>query len=308
MDSLSRREFVALGTAALSIAAGRQRRRRARYPIAFSTLGCPRWGWKAVIEAAVRDEYAAVELRGLEGNMDLPSSPQFSGDNLTACLADLDALGLHIASVDSSVALHVADAGERSKAIDDGRRFIDLGQRLRAPYMRVFGDKQVAGEDRSATIARIAEGLRALAAHARGSDVTVLIESHGDFTDSPSLRAILEQAGDGAALLWDAHHTVVSAGEAPEDTFRQLGRLIRHTHLKDSKPAGDGVQYVLTGSGNVPVRETVRVLAAGGYRGYYCFEWEKAWHPELEEPEVAFPHYSKIMREYLDAAGVKPDR
>jgi hypothetical protein len=41
------------------------------------------------------------------------------------------------------------------------------------------------------------------------------------------------------------------------------------------------------------------VLAKGGYRGYYCLEWEKRWHPEIEEPEIAFPHYAKVMREYL---------
>ena len=50
------------------------------------------------------------------------------------------------------------------------------------------------------------------------------------------------------------------------------------------------------------MKETVRVLAAGGYQGYYGFEWEKRWHPEIEEPEVAFPHYAKIMRQYLAEA------
>ena len=43
----------------------------------------------------------------------------------------------------------------------------------------------------------------------------------------------------------------------------------------------------------------------GGYRGYYCFEWEKRWHPEIPEPDIAFPHYAKVMREYLTEAGVK---
>jgi hypothetical protein len=70
-------------------------------------------------------------------------------------------------------------------------------------------------------------------------------------------------------------------------------------------PEGTGRRYVLTGTGQVPVKEQVRVAAKGGYKGFYCFEWEKKWHPEIEEPEVAFPHYAKTMREYLAAAGVK---
>ena len=43
-----------------------------------------------------------------------------------------------------------------------------------------------------------------------------------------------------------------------------------------------------------------------GYKGYYCFEWEKAWHPEIEDPDVAFPQYADVMRGYLRDAGVKP--
>jgi sugar phosphate isomerase/epimerase len=78
-----------------------------------------------------------------------------------------------------------------------------------------------------------------------------------------------------------------------------LKRYVRHTHLKDSKPVGTDVRYVLTGSGTVPVQETVNILKRAGYKGYYCFEWEKGWHPEIEEPEVAFPQFAETMRKYL---------
>ena len=77
------------------------------------------------------------------------------------------------------------------------------------------------------------------------------------------------------ALLWDAHHTCVTSKEDPAATYKLVGSYVRHTHLKDSRPEGDGIKYVLTGSGTVPVRETVSVLAKAGYRGYYGFEWEK---------------------------------
>ena len=63
---------------------------------------------------------------------------------------------------------------------------------------------------------------------------------------------------------------------------------------------------MLLGTGDVPVKEQVKVLVKAGYKGYYCLEWEKKWHPEIEEPEVAFPQYAKAMGEYLAEAGVKP--
>jgi sugar phosphate isomerase/epimerase len=88
-------------------------------------------------------------------------------------------------------------------------------------------------------------------------------------------------------------------------------RIVAGFHQLHEHAEGSGVtllkdrRYVLIGAGDVPVRETVRVLAAKGYRGYYSFEWEKRWHPEIEEPEISFPHYAKVMREYLTEAGVK---
>jgi sugar phosphate isomerase/epimerase len=63
---------------------------------------------------------------------------------------------------------------------------------------------------------------------------------------------------------------------------------------------------VLTGRGQVPVKRQVAALAGIGYTGSYSFEWEKVWHPDIEEPEIAFPDYARVMREYLFAAGLKP--
>ena len=170
----------------------------------------------------------------------------------------------------------------------------------KVPYVRVFGDKVPPGEPRDAVIARVIDGLRTLGEHAKGSGVTVIIESHGDFTDGASLRKILDGAAmPNVALLWDAHHTCVMSKEDPAATYKLVGSYVRHTHLKDSRPDGDGIKYVLPGSGTVPIRETVNVLAKAGYRGYYGFEWEKVWHPEIEEPEVAFPQYAQLMRQML---------
>ena len=81
--------------------------------------------------------------------------------------------------------------------------------------------------------------------------------------------------------------------------MRRLGSYIRHTHLKDSVPAGNDRRYVLTGTGNVPVRRQVEALQKIGYRGFYSFEWEKRWHPEIEEPEVALAQFATVVSGYL---------
>jgi len=279
-----------------------------RLPIGFSTLGCPAWEWKTILDQAAQNGFGAIELRGLMGEMDLPKAPQFTGAKLKESLKDLDALGLKVSGLGASTNMHEPEAARRARQMDEAKRFIELAHQLRAPYVRVFPNQLVKGEERKTTIDRIVAGLRELSDHAKGSDVTIIVESHGEFVTSPQLLEIIRGADrQNVAFLWDAHHTCV-AGESPSETFKQLGRYIRHTHLKDSRAPKDGEKdrrYVLTGSGEVPVKETVKVLAAGGYRGYYCFEWEKRWHPEIEEPEIAIPHYAKVMRQYLAEAGVK---
>ncbi len=276
-----------------------------RYPIAFSTLGCPKWEWKTILGHASEWGYAAIELRGIQGEMDLTKRPEFIGDRLKGSLKDLAAVDLRISDLGASATMHEPDPATRAKQIEEGKRFIDLAQRLKAPYVRVFGDKLVQGESKQATIDRIIGGLQELGRHAKGSGVQVIMETHGDFPDSPTILQIVKGANmPEVALLWDTHHTVVTGKEKPADTLKQLGKYVRHVHLKDSVPAGADVRYVLTGTGKVPVREIVMELAKNKYAGFYCYEWEKTWHPEIEEPEIAFPHYAKTMTQYLVDAGL----
>jgi sugar phosphate isomerase/epimerase len=307
MTRIDRREF--LGSLAVSAVAPAVARGRTqdRLPIAFSTLGCPAWDWRTILQEAEGMGYAAVELRGIQGDMDLPRRPEFQPLRLKDSLGQVSGRGLRIVTLGSSAALHEPDRAARASQIDEARRFVDLAHALGAPYVRVFPNNFIPGEEHRVTIGRIAEGLRVLGQHAKGSGVTVLMESHGDFARSSDILAVLTGARmSNVAFLWDAHHTVVAGHESPAETFKALGAFVRHTHLKDSRPEKDGVRYVLTGEGTVPVEQTVKTLVTAGYRGYFCFEWEKKWHPELEEPDVAFPHYARTMAGYLAAAGVKP--
>jgi sugar phosphate isomerase/epimerase len=308
---LDRRSFLTtLGASVAAPAILRAQGHKKRYPIAFSTLGCPAWSWKTILDTADQLGYAALELRGIAGEMDLTKVPELTGTRLAGTKKDLEALGLVVSDLGASSRMHEKDPAVRQAQFDEGRRFIDLAHAMGVKYVRMFGDKIPEGESRADVMKRVEDGFREMAAYAGKAGVVVLIESHGDFTHSKDLVEILTKVNDPAfALLWDAHHSFVAGGEQPAESYAALGRWIRHTHLKDSKPAGSGKpedrRYVLLGTGEVPVKEQVAVLASHGYKGYYCFEWEKKWHPEIEEPEVAFPDYAKKMGAYLAAAGVQ---
>jgi sugar phosphate isomerase/epimerase len=270
----------------------------AKLPLAFSTLGCPQWPWPQILEFASAKGFAAIELRGILGDLDLPARPEFAPDKIADVKKELAAHGLKVSDLGSSSELHHTDDAKRAHEIADAKRFIDLAEKLESPYVRVFGNKVEGPRDES--IHRVASGLRELALYAAPRNVTVIIESHGDFVTSPLLKQVLTEADHpNGLLLWDAHHTFVDGHEEPEFTVRELGRWIKHTHLKDSVVSNGERQYVLTGKGDVPVRRQMQALAGIGYKGYFCFEWEKLWHPDIAEPEVAIADFARVVPAYL---------
>lgn len=272
-------------------------------PLAFSTLGCPAWQWPKILDFAQQHGFSAIELRGLQGNMDLPSNPLFAADRIAQANSEIRAHKLHIACVSSSANLYIEDPEKREKELSDAHRFIDLASALGAPYVRVFGGK-APNDNRPApdekTKARVASGLHELGDYSGPRRVTVILESHDHFTSSVTLKDVLKTADSPrVGLLWDAHHTFATSNEEPEFTVAQLGQWIRHTHLKDSVGTGEDRHYVLTGRGNLPIKRQIKALQSIGYKGYYCFEWEKVWHPDLEDPEIAIADYARVVGECL---------
>jgi hypothetical protein len=53
------------------------------------------------------------------------------------------------------------------------------------------------------------------------------------------------------------------------------------------------------GEGNLPIFTAIDALYHGGYKGYYSFEWEKLWHPEIAEPELALADYPTKMKAHF---------
>jgi sugar phosphate isomerase/epimerase len=298
-----RRQFLKLLSTAMLAPMAFGEGKPSRVPLAFSTLGCPDWEWKKILDFATQHGFAGIELRGLERNLDLPTHPIFAAERIEQTKREIAASKLRIANLGSSAQMFVEDPAKRAKELSDARRFIDLAQTLGSPYVRVFGgksesDKSVAPD--AETIARVAAGLRELGSYAGPRGVTVIIESHDHFTASATLKDVLHRAdSEHVGLLWDAHHTFATSNEDPEFTVKQLGPYIRHTHLKDSVGTGEDRKYVLTGRGNVPIARQIAALSSIGYKGFYCFEWEKLWHPDIADPEIAIADYAHVVGDCL---------
>ena len=269
--------------------------------LSFSTLGCPDWTFKTILNFAVSNGYNGIELSAMQRQMDLPKCAEFNTkENAAATRKLIEEKNLRIVDLCSFAALHYADPAERKKNLDDAKSFIQLAQQLNCPYIRVFPNNFPKDQERNVTIDLIVKGLLELGDCAKDYGVTVLMETHGDLVQSAEIEKIMQLATHpNVGLLWDVVNMWSVTKESPARVYSRLKKYIQHTQLKDLKFVDGKEQYVFLGKGDAPIFEAIDVLAKNGYKGYYSFEWEKFWHPEIEDSEIALADYPKVMKQHF---------
>jgi len=107
--------------------------------LSFTTLGCPDWTLRQVVENAARMGYDGVDLRGLLGEIDVSKLPEF-----TTGLSETKRLfadhGIEIPGVLIGARYAVADPAEKQKQFDETRRNLELATKLAAPFSAYMAD------------------------------------------------------------------------------------------------------------------------------------------------------------------------
>ncbi len=270
--------------------------------LAYSSLACPGWTIEEAVAAAVRYGYAAIEWRLADGEIIEPDTPARVRRRLREVPASQ---GIEIACLDTSCRVVQASPAARAAVRDAGRRMLDLAAEIGAPCVRVFGGSLPAGMTRADILPPTAEVLHALGTYGAERNVTLALETHDAWTSSEDVLALIQAVAlPSVGVLWDAHHTYRS-GETPAHTLAHLGHLIALVHLKDSRSANGRPgewSYCLLNEGSVPLREICTRLKRSGYDGYLSLEWEKKWHPEIAEPEIALPQAVPYLRSFWQQA------
>jgi len=261
--------------------------------IAFSTLAFPDATLAAALSAGRRWGYSGVELRLIDGELIDPELPAARRAQVRQTLA---AAGLPVVAVDSSIRLTGDDPGP------DLRRFLQLASDWEAPLVRVFGgdlDPPPTRQDRLRAAARVLEEAVPLAARL---GVAIGVETHDAFSASSAVADLLALVpSDLVGAVWDSHHPH-RMGETPAEVYANLGPRVLLAQVKDARRTPDGDwQLVLLGAGEVPVRDMLGLLAAAGYPHWISVEWEKRWHPEIEDPEVALPQHLELLTAWLES-------
>ncbi len=266
--------------------------------LAFSTLSCPSWTLERAVTAAREYGYSAIELRLID---DQTLTPALLRANLERVRRAFAGSGIAICGLGSSARL-ADNAPERAPHEQELRELIPMAKSLGVPMIRVFGGNRPAGADEARGITNVAAGLSTVAPMAEDAGVSLLLETHDDFCRSEVVARVMAQAPSPAVgVIWDSHHPF-RHGDSIALTWKNLAPRLKHVHIKDARksPTGkaSGWDLVLLGEGEVPVREMLQTLKANGYDGYVSVEWEKRWHPDIPDPEIALPQHMAKLREW----------
>ena len=265
--------------------------------VSFSTLACPDWTLPQIIAIAVGESYDGIELRFVQGEDSLWKLPVFSGKELASTKRALADHALTISCLDTSCRFDSPHAAERRRWIVEGERMADLAAELGAPGLRVFGDTIQPGADRASTQSWIAESIRELAEIIATRGVEVWIDNHGDFSAAQEAAAILAQAAcPRVGVVWDPANSFAASQEQPAEGAALLQSAIRHVHMKDLQHNQNVWRYVLAGEGDFPLLDLKSALDRLRYERFLSFEWEKKWHPEIADPEIALLHFARWFR------------
>src|ERR1019366_8046795 len=84
---MTRRDLLRLAASTAAGSSIGSSKPNGRQPIALSTLGCPKWDWDTIVRNTSQWGFAALELRGIQDQMDLPKCAEFGGTRLQGYVA-----------------------------------------------------------------------------------------------------------------------------------------------------------------------------------------------------------------------------
>ena len=275
--------------------------------IAFSTLGCPDFAWTDIYSVAKDFGFDGIEIRGLGDDIFAVKARPFTDGQIDKTIATLERLGLEIPCLTSGCCLKFADKLDAAK--EEIIAYIELAKKLNTPYIRVLADLNPAPED-AIDDTYMVQAIKEVAELAKGTGVTLLIETNGVYSDTKRLRALLDEVNlPHVAALWDMHHPYRYMNESPEETVANLGNYIRHVHTKDSIVETDAngnktIKYKMMGEGDMPITDMLRALGSVGYEGFISLEWVKRWAKDIADCGIVFPHFARYMRAHTEEAKV----
>ncbi len=263
---------------------------------AFSTVSCPKWDFDTIVARAREYGYDGVEIRGFLNESVLTAANVFLTD-AEKVRRTFESAGVEICCLASSIAM-TQNKKQDAELADDLRMFIETAVSVGCPLVKIFDTQVKPGWSRASTGLLLSDWLLPICDYAAEHDITIVIENALSFRASKEMWAIVDRMNHpSVGVCWDVFNAAM-IGEGPAYSVPTLNSKIAYTQVKDAKLGALGATYCKLGEGDVQVRNFMRRLRGVGYEGYVTVEWEKAWLPNLAEPEEILPDAITKLRDW----------
>ena len=188
----------------------------------------------------------------------------------------IEKAGVHVVNipVDNSFSYYDADPAVRQKAVDNGKKWVDIAVIIGSPSLRT---SIAQAENAKPDVAVVAEQLQKLVDYAAPKNILINLENDNLVSeDAFFLVKVLKKVNSPYLhALPDFCNSMQSGNEQFNyDAVTALFPLAYSIcHVKDSE-AGDDGKLV-----RVDLKKTFGILKASHYRGYCSMEWEGAGNP-----------------------------
>ncbi|MDY6368100.1 MAG: AMP-binding protein [Clostridia bacterium] len=264
--------------------------------LSFSTNG---WNlpFKKIISLCAENKIYGVEIHDVNAES-FKSEKPFTAENIAKTRKFLFENGVNVSCVD--VAQNVADENIFDSVKKAVLKAVSVAKSLDCKLVRLHAFKtQKMQNSREYYDAYVKKIMPEFIEKATEEGITLLMESMGIYAATEDLKNLLNSfASDTFSALWDIHHTHRYANESAETSVENLGKHIKHLHVKDSEVVNGEIQYRLLGEGDLNVKSVFAGLRSVNYEGYISLELLPEWLESLGDAEIVLPQFSGYMSAY----------
>jgi len=210
-----------------------------------------------------------------------------------------EAAGLEISALGCDASYIKPDEASRRESVARAMKTVDVASDLGVRVVDTFSGavpEQMPGEKAWPILIR---SISEVAAHAAERDVRIAFEAHvGMPVDSPEAleRLLAEVSSEYLAVNLDASHFSIRGWDVTA-IARRLGRLIAHSHVKDTRGSFPDFRFLIPGEGDFPFEEFLSALAGTGYNGFVTAEISvmRSRLPGYDAAEAARMAYRRVV-------------
>ncbi len=263
--------------------------------LSFSTNG---WelGFENLLDLLYENKITGLEIHDINAKCFTTENPfEFTNAEKTKKL--LFEKGISVSCIDA--VSNLADIDNLDSIGKEISNLIVSAKLFNCPNIRLHAYQTDSTKEYEVIEKALKEFLPTYISKARENGINLLMETMGIFSDTLRLANFLNIfACDNFSAIWDIHHTHRFANEKAEISVKNLGKHIKHLHIKDSVVNNGKINYCLLGEGDLPINIVFDSLRSINYEGFISLEIMPEWLSSLGDVDIVLPQFAGYMSSF----------